>query len=111
MKLGDDWRPVYSFDSLDQVPVDFEAVNWQVSTHPKSEFVTSLIVARPIGDRRQILNNTGFSIRHSDGSVEKRQLASIDELRSTLTSTFGIRLPASTAVDQALDRLFDGKSR
>lgn len=106
VKLGDNWRPVYSFDRLDQVAVDFEAVNWQVSTHPRSEFVTSLIVARPTGDRRQILNNTGFSIRHSDGTVEKRQLATIGELRSTLTSTFGIRLPVNAAVDKALDRLF-----
>ena len=111
VKLGEHWRPVYSFDTLDHYPVDFEAVNWQVSTHPASEFVASLIVARPTGDRRQILTNTGLSTRHSDGKVEKRMLADIDELRTTLSSTFGIRLPGNNAVDRALDRLFAGAVR
>ena len=111
VRLGEHWRPVYSFDTLDHYPVDFEAVNWQVSTHPASEFVTSLIVARPTGDRRLILTNTGLSTRHSDGRVEKRMLADTDELRTMLGSTFGIRLPGSNAVDHALDRLFAGTVR
>ena len=111
VKLGDHWRPVYSFDSVDYHPVDFEAANWQVSTFPASEFVKNLVVARPTADRRQILNNTTLSIRHADGAVEKRTLASVDELRSTLTTMFGIALPADTKVDQALEGLFQTEGR
>lgn len=111
VKLGDHWRPVYSFDSVDYYPVDFEAANWQVSTFPASEFVRNLVVARPTADRRQILNNTQLSIRHPDGSVEKRTLASVEELRSTLTTMFGIALPADIKVDEALEGLFRAEGR
>lgn len=111
VKLGEHWRPVYSFDSVDYHPVDFEAANWQVSTFPASEFVRNLVVARPTADRRQILNNTTLSIRHADGAVEKRTLASVEELRSTLTTMFGIALPADTKVDQALEGLFQTEGR
>ncbi len=111
VKLGDHWRPVYSFDSVDYYPVDFEAANWQVSTYPTSEFVRNLVVARPTADRRQILNNTQLSIRHPDGAVEKRTLASVDELRSTLTGMFGIKLPTDVKVSHALEGLFQTEGR
>ena len=110
VKLGENWRPVYGFDDLDQYPVDFEAVNWQVSTHPKSEFVNNLIVARPTADRRQILNNATLSIRHRDGAVEKSLLAGSDELRAALTTTFGIALPDNSRIDRALEGLFERAS-
>ena len=106
VKLSGHWRPVYGFDDLDQYPVDFEAVNWQVSTHPKSEFVNNLMVARPTADCRQILNNTTLSVRHRDNSVEKTVLASSDELRTALTATFGIALPDDSRIDRALEGLF-----
>lgn len=106
VKLGKNWRPVYSFDDMDHFPVDFEAVNWQVSTHPHSEFVNNLIVARTAEDRRQILTNTNLAVRHSDGRVEKSVLNSEADLRSLLTQMFGIKLPASVAVDRAFGRLF-----
>lgn len=111
VKLGDYWRPVYSFDSGNYYPVDFQAANWLVSTYPASEFVKSLVVARPTADRRQILNNTTLSIRHPDGTVEKRTLASVSELRSTLTTMFGIRLPADTKINHALEGLFQNEGR
>lgn len=106
VKLGEHWRPVYSFDKVDYHAVDFEAANWLVSTYPTSEFVKNLIVARPTADRRQILNNTSLAIRHPDGNVEKITLDTVDELRSTLTSMFGIKLPENALVDSALERLF-----
>jgi N-hydroxyarylamine O-acetyltransferase len=111
VKLGGDWRPVYSFDDVDYFPVDFQAVNWQVSTHPDSEFVQNLILARPAAERRQILNNTTLSIRDLDGTVRKQTLNNVAELRSTLTTLFGIRLPADTRIDRALDGLFQVAER
>lgn len=111
VKLWENWRPVYSFDQVDYRAVDFEAANWLVSTHPKSEFVRNLVVARPTEDCRQILNNASLAIRHRDGSVEKRELADTSELRSTLTTMFGIKLPINTNVDAALERIFQNSGR
>ena len=111
VKLGEHWRPVYSFDSVDYYPIDFQAANWLVSTYPESEFVRNLVIARPTADRRQILNNTQLSIRHADGGVEKRTLADVRELRSTLTDMFGITLPANMKLNAALEGLFKAEGR
>lgn len=111
VKLGEFWRPVFSFDDVSFYPVDFEAANWFVSTNPDSIFVKDLIVVRPTADRRQILNNTTLSIRDPDGSVRRQTLASVDELRSTVMGMLGIHLPASAAVDRAFERLFLNEGR
>lgn len=111
VRLGEEWRPVYSIDDVDCYPVDFEAANWFVSTNPNSDFVKSLILARPTRDRRRILNNTTLSIREPDGAVRRQALANIDELRATLTQMFGVTLPSSAAVDRALERLFKNESQ
>ncbi len=109
VKLGEEWRPVYSIDEVDFHPMDFEAANWFVSTNPGSDFVKSLILARPTADRRQILNNTTLSIRDPDGSVRRRTIADPGELRATITDMFGIRLPDNRMVDRALEGLFHNR--
>lgn len=106
VKLGEAWRPVFSIDAVDFLPIDFEAANWFVSTNPDSLFVKDLIIVRPTADRRQILNNTTLSIREADGSVRRRTLADVGELRATITDMFGIRLPDNRVVDRALEGLF-----
>ncbi len=106
VKLGEAWRPVFSFDAVDFLPIDFEAANWFVSTNPGSLFVKDLVIVRPTADRRQILNNTTLSIREPDGSVQRRVLVDPGELRATVAGVFGIRLPANAAIDRAIEGLF-----
>ena len=92
VKLGEHWRPVYSFDSVDYYPVDFEAANWQVSTYPASEFVRNRrrLRVRP-GIIARFSGNTQLSIRHPDGAVEKtRRCRMLLNCVSTLTTMFGI---------------------
>lgn len=91
-KLGEDWVSIYSFSLEPQAPVDYEVSNWFTATHPNSIFVQHLIVARPAVDRRHALLNTGLTIRHKDGRVETRQLASVDEIAVALRDHFGISL-------------------
>jgi len=111
VRLGESWRPVFSFDAVDFYPIDFEAANWFVSTNPESTFVKDLILVRPTADRRQVLNNTTLSIRDPDGSVRRQTLSSVGELRSTVIDMFGIHLPASAAIDRAFERLFLNEGR
>lgn len=91
-KLGEDWVSIYSFSLEPQAPVDYEVSNWFTATHPNSIFVQHLIVARPAVDRRHALLNTGLTIRHKDGRVETRQLASVDEIAVALRDYFDISL-------------------
>jgi N-hydroxyarylamine O-acetyltransferase len=105
VQLQAEWKPVYSFDLQPQQYVDYQMANWFVSTCPASRFVQSLMVARPAGTRRQTLADAELACRELDGTVERRRLASVGELRLALASTFGIDVPAGARMDAALERV------
>jgi N-hydroxyarylamine O-acetyltransferase len=92
-KLHDGWAPIYRLSLEEQAPADWEVANWYTSTSPKSVFTNSLMVARPVGDRRYGLFNNDLRIHYSDGRTEKRSLSTPDELASVLLNDFAIILP------------------
>lgn len=95
-KLGDTWSDVYVF-RLQEVPsVDFEVSNWFTCSHPQSPFLHNLRASRTLADRRHTLLNREFTIRYADGRVEKRTLASADELLTVLSEYFGLHFPPDT---------------
>jgi N-hydroxyarylamine O-acetyltransferase len=105
VQLQAEWKPVYRFDLQPQQYVDYQMANWFVSTYPASRFVQGLMVARPAGTRRQTLADAELAFRELDGTVERRRLASVGELRLTLASVFDIDVPAGARMDAALDRV------
>ena len=42
-KFGDVWTDLYRLSLQEQMPIDYEAVNWYTSTHPDSLFVRNVI--------------------------------------------------------------------
>jgi N-hydroxyarylamine O-acetyltransferase len=105
--IGADWKDVYRFDLQAQQPIDYEAANWYLSTHPDSHFVSSLMAARPAPGRRVALRDNQLSIHHLDGASERRELASAAELRATLADLFGLTLPDTPDLDRALERIIE----
>lgn len=104
-KIGEDWRAVYAFN-LDSVSeADIGPINQTVSTDPASPFTHELRVALAPGGSRIKLHNTGLTIQPVDGEAEKREIASMETLRSVLTETFGITLPSDERLEPALARL------
>ena len=93
VKFGEAWTNLYRFSLQEQLPVDYEAVNWYTSTYPDLLFVRNVIAARPGPHRRHTLFNDKFTIRHIDGKVERRVLSGAKELGEVLTHYFAIRLP------------------
>lgn len=91
-RVRGEWRSLYAFDLVEQLPVDYEVLNWYTSTHPSSRFVQHLIAARPTDDGRLALLDRELSRYHLDGRVERRTLAGADELRESLACDFGIDL-------------------
>ena len=103
--LRDTWRPLYRFDLQQQFPADYEVTSWYLSNHPESHFVRNLMAARPAPDRRYGLFNNQLTVHHLDGNTEQRTLRSAAEIRATLETCFGLRLPNDPQIDAALTRL------
>ncbi|VVM53812.1 Arylamine N-acetyltransferase [Pseudomonas fluorescens] len=105
VQVAGEWRGLYLFDLQVQAAIDYEIGNWYVSTHPDSPFVGQLKVARLAPGKRHTLNNASYAVHYLDRPSEKRTLDSADELLDLLTATFGVRVPVSATLRQALDRL------
>lgn len=104
-QVAGEWRGLYVFDLQVQAAIDYEIGNWYVSTHPDSPFLGQLKVARLAPGKRHTLNNASYAVHYLDRPSEKRTLESADELLDLLTATFGVRVPVSATLRQALDRL------
>jgi N-hydroxyarylamine O-acetyltransferase len=105
VQIGDAWRSLYRFGPEEQLLPDYEIVNWYLSNHPESRFVTALMAARPAPGRRYTLRDNEFTVRDLNGGVERRLLASPAELRAVLAGPLGLTLPATPEVEALLTRL------
>ena len=102
--LNAEWRPFYRFTLEPQFPSDYEVSNWYLCHHPSSFFRQMLICARAAPQARYALRNNTLAV-HRNRVTEKRHLAGAAELRSCLETDFGIRLPESPELANALDRI------
>lgn len=84
------WENLYSFDSREPFPMDFEVSNWYIATHPESLFRKTVLATLPKEDHRIILAFGEFTRRFPDGSAEKRTITTDAELRSVLLDEFGL---------------------
>lgn len=96
-RIDGNWSAMYQLSLANADVSDWEVANWFMSTSPDSIFATSLIVARPSGDRRYALRNNRLRIHHADGSSEQRLLNNSDELFSVLRGEFGLALTGEEA--------------
>ena len=96
VRIGETWQDVYEFRLEEPATMDFEMGNWFSCSHPKSHFMNNLVAARAERDRRVLVFNREFTQRHRDGRVEKRDLASPDELLNVLATHLGLHFPAGT---------------
>lgn len=102
--IGRNWHPLYRFDLQAQLPVDYEAPNWYLSTSPHSRFVTSLVAARATSEHRYALAGRRFTT-HTPGQPSRtRILEDVAQLRAVLVEQFQIdtsRLDLDTAFARA----------
>ena len=97
VRLGDEWSDVCEFTLEEMPPIDRELANWYTSTHPQSHFRNRLVAARALpGGKRLTLLNNELTVRSSDGSAEKRTIATPDELLAILAEHFGLHFPPGT---------------
>ena len=88
--VGDAWQPLYRFDLVRQLAVDYVQQNWHTATRPGALFANNLVVARPAPDGRHVLFNRTLTRRRLDGSADKRTIQSVDALQHALRDVFGL---------------------
>jgi N-hydroxyarylamine O-acetyltransferase len=93
VKTQHGWEAVYQLSLHEQTTADWEMANWYTSTSPQSRFLSALMAARPVGERRYGLLDNVLSIHLSDGTTQRRVLETPHELESVLRDEFGISLP------------------
>lgn len=100
--VGDAWQPLYRFDLVRQLHVDYVQQNWHTATRPGALFANNLVVARPVPDGRHVLFNRTLTRRHPDGRADRRTLESEADLQRTLHEVFGLE-PGPQALAAAWD--------
>ncbi|MBA2350407.1 MAG: arylamine N-acetyltransferase [Burkholderiales bacterium] len=105
VRIREAWVPLYRFGLQKAFLPDYEVINWYTSTRPETLFVTELLAARPVSDRRYALRNNQFTVHYLNGRTERRILANADEMREILRGPFGLTLPDAPELDAALKRL------
>lgn len=92
-----EWQAQYSFDLTPVMPMDLEQANHWTATWPHSRFRAGLVVSRVLPAGFAALTDRTLSIG-SAGAVEKRELASEDEVRVVLAEQFGLHLSVEDIV-------------
>ncbi len=108
IRLGDTWRAMYRFDLQPQRPIDYEALNHYVATHPASHFRRRLMAGLPLAGGRLALADNRFTRQEQGTVVEDRVIGTAGELGDLLAREFGISLPAHPALGAILQRLAAG---
>lgn len=103
--IGGDWKTTYRFNLQKQYPIDYFVINYFLCTHPSSKFITGLTVARPFKEGRMAIGNNIFSTYYLDGTIEKRELKSVDEVKEVITEKFNITLPNYPQLDQNIQNI------
>jgi N-hydroxyarylamine O-acetyltransferase len=88
----DDWIDVYSFMPLPAPMIDIEVANWFTSTHPRSPFVTGLIVATQAydGTRTWLSDWSGLAITEQTPAASTVTALSREEIPQALQERFGL---------------------
>jgi N-hydroxyarylamine O-acetyltransferase len=109
--VQDVWKRIYSFGPQENFLIDYEVTSWYLSNHPTSHFVTGLIAALPFEKGRHTLRNNDFATHYLDGSHERKRFDNVADLRYTLETTFGIRLPQVPSIEASLVRIIQVSTR
>ncbi|RVD54407.1 arylamine N-acetyltransferase [Mesorhizobium sp. M2D.F.Ca.ET.185.01.1.1] len=91
--IADNWRTLYRFDMSQAFEVDYRVASHFLSTHPSSHFLSTLVAALALPDRRYALRNNRLSTHHAGGRSEQREIATTAELADVLENQLAIVIP------------------
>tara|TARA_R110002020_G_scaffold384014_3_gene594692 strand:+ start:4111 stop:4980 length:870 start_codon:yes stop_codon:yes gene_type:complete len=101
-RLGEDWKPLYAFETSESSLADYEAANAYLAGDPASPFRHELRVALAPTGKRLMLKDNRLTIHADASGPEIRVLTSLADMREVLTTSFGITLPPADILDPKL---------
>ncbi|MEV4442443.1 arylamine N-acetyltransferase [Streptomyces sp. NPDC049577] len=104
---ADGWFDLYAFGPEERIPADYRVMNHYISTHPRSPFVSRLVVQRTEPGLRRTLVGSVLETARPDGSVRQREVRA-EELAEVLSWEFGIELDDEDA--ETLARVYSSGS-
>jgi N-hydroxyarylamine O-acetyltransferase len=89
-----EWKPLCRFDLQRQLPIDFEAANYQLAHDPASHFTQGLVVSLVAKDGRHTLRGRELAFHRLGGETTRRELPGAAEVLAALRDVFGLLLDA-----------------
>lgn len=97
------WLPLFRFDLQPQLPVDFEAANFQLVHDPASSFTQRLGVSVATAGGRHGLRGLELTLQDRSGTVMRREVTA-GEAVDALRQVFRLRIDEQTAM-QLVEKL------
>ena len=87
-----EWVDVYAFPPQPVARIDVETINWYVSTHPSSPFVTGLVVARQGEDGRRLVLSDWSDLSLTESTPRDSSTTPVEpgEVPGLLADRFGL---------------------
>lgn len=109
-QIRGEWLPLFRFDLQPQLPVDFEAANYQLAHDPASHFTQGITVSRATPEGRHVLRGHPLHgvelVFHARGGESRRvELRTTDEILQTLREVFGLPLGDLPELTGKLEKL------
>jgi N-hydroxyarylamine O-acetyltransferase len=104
-KLGGEWLPMFRFDLRPQLPIDFEAANFQLVHDPASNFTQGLRVARVTPEGRHVLREFDLGFHALGAGTRRETLTDTRAVLDALEHVFGIDTSALPALPARIEAL------
>jgi N-hydroxyarylamine O-acetyltransferase len=105
--IRETWLPLFRFDLQPQLPIDFEAANYQLAHDPASHFTQVVIASRVADDGRHVLRGCELAFHGLGGGTQREVLEGPDAVIAALGGVLGIELdqPMADRLRLRLDQL------
>lgn len=103
--VAGEWLPMFRFDLQPQLPVDFEAANFQLVHDPASHFTQGLRVSRVTPAGRHVLRGFELGFHALTGGTQRQTLPDTTSVIYSLREVFGIDTAGLPELAARLDSL------
>jgi N-hydroxyarylamine O-acetyltransferase len=109
-QIRGEWLPLCRFDLKPQLPVDFEAANYQLAHDPASHFTQGLTVSLATTEGRQVLRGHPLHgvelVFHATGAESRRvELRTAAEIMQALREVFRLPVEQLAGLNERLEKL------